>query len=139
MRKWIQRDETEGEAGLQGRSSRPIQSPTRLPHAQRRRIEKRRRHGHSSPRIAREVGDSIATVVRKQRRLGLNHLRRLVPPRPANRNEWPAAGDLLHLDIKKLDKIGGVGHRIHGDQTRRTRGIGWEAVHVAIDDCTRLA
>ena len=60
------------------------------------------------------------------------------PPRPANRYERPAVGDLLHLDIKKLGKIGRVGHRIHGDRTQRVRGIGWEAVHVAIDDCTRL-
>jgi transposase InsO family protein len=58
---------------------------------------------------------------------------------PANRYEWPAAGDLLHLDIKKLGKIGRIGHRIHGDRRRGTPGIGWEAVHVAIDDCVRLA
>ena len=63
----------------------------------------------------------------------------LDPPRPANRYEWPAAGDLLHLDSKKLGKIGVVGHRIHGDRTRRSRGLGWEALHVAIDDCTRLS
>jgi transposase InsO family protein len=82
---------------------------------------------------------ALATVVREQRRLGLNRLSRLDPPRPANRYEWPAAGDLLHLDIKKLGKIGRPGHRIHGDRSARVRGIGWEAVHVAIDDCTRLA
>jgi transposase InsO family protein len=81
---------------------------------------------------------ALATVVREPRRLGLNRLSRLDPPRPANRDEWPAAGDLLHLDIKKLGKIGRVGHRMHGDRTTRVRGIGWEAVHVAIDDCTRL-
>jgi len=77
-------------------------------------------------------------VVREQRRLGLNQLRRLDPPRPANRYEWPAAGDLLHLDIKKLVRIGCIGHRIHGDRGIRVRGIGWEFVHVAIDDATRL-
>ena len=137
--KWIRREGAEGTAGLQDRSSRPTQSPTRLPRAQRRRIEKRRRQRHSSPRIARELGVPIATVVREHRRLGLHHLSRLDPPRPANRYEWPAAGDLLHLDIKKLGKIGCVGHRIHGDRRRATPGIGWEAVHVAIDDCTRLA
>lgn len=46
------------------------------------------------------------------------------PPRPANRYEWPAAGDLLRFDIRKLGKIGRVGHRIHGDYTRRAHGIG---------------
>ena len=139
VRKWIVREAAEGVAGLMDRSSRPQSSPTRLRRALRRRIERRRRARCSSPRIARELGVPLATVVREQRRLGLNQLRRLDPPRPANRYEWPAAGDLLHLDIKKLGKIGRVGHRIHGDYTRRHRGIGWEFVHVAIDDCTRLA
>lgn len=139
VRKWILRARAEGDAGLRDRSSRPAHSPTRLPRAQRRRIERRRRARCSSPRIARELDLPIATVVREQRRLGLHRLDRLDPPRPANRYEWPAAGDLLHLDIKKLGKIGRIGHRIHGDRRRGTPGIGWEAVHVAIDDCTRLA
>jgi transposase InsO family protein len=76
--------------------------------------------------------------VREQRRLGLAQLPRLEPPHPILRYEWPHAGDLLHLDVKKLGKIGRIGHRIHGDRTRRVRGIGWEYVHVAIDDCTRV-
>lgn len=139
VRKWIQREALEGEAGLRDHSSRPARSPTRLRRAQRRRIERRRRQRCSSPRIARELGLPLATVVREQRRLGLQRLSRLDPPRLAQRYEWPAAGDLLHLDIKKLGKIGRVGHRMHGDRTTRVRGIGWEAVHVAIDDCTRLA
>ena len=139
VRKWIAREATEGMGGLMDRSSRPHSSPTRLRRALRRRIERRRRARCSSPRIARELDLPLATVVREQRRLGLNHLRRLDPPRPANRYEWPAAGDLLHLDIKKLGKIARVGHRIHGDYARRKRGVGWEFVHVAIDDATRLA
>lgn len=139
VRKWLRREQAEGHTGLQDRSSRPHRSPTRLPRAQRRRIEKRRRQRQSSPRIARELRLPIATVVREQRRLGLPQLARLEPPRPANRYEWPAAGDLVHLDIKKLGKIGRVGHRIHGDRRQRSRGLGWEAVHVAVDDCTRLA
>ena len=80
----------------------------------------------------------IAAVVREQRRLGLAQLPRLEPPHPILRYEWPHAGDLLHLDVKKLGKIGRIGHRIHGDRTQRVRGIGWEYVHVAIDDCTRV-
>lgn len=139
VRKWLARYRAEGDAGLGDRSSRPVHSPTRLARALRRRIERGRRRRHSSPRLARELHVPLASVVREQRRLGLNHLRRLDPPRPAQRYEWPAAGDLLHLDIKTLGKIGGrVGHRIHGDRTTRVRGAGWESVHVAIDDCTRL-
>lgn len=139
VRKWLRRYQAHGEAGLRDRSSRPAHSPTRLRRVRRRQIERRRRARWSSPRIARDLRLPLGTVVREQRRLGLNRLSRLDPPRPANRYEWPAAGDLLHLDIKKLGKIGRVGHRIHGDRTTRVRGIGWEAVHVAIDDCTRLA
>ena len=139
VRKWLTRFQAEGDAGLRDRSSRPATSPTRLRRVRRRQIERRRRQRHSSPRIARELQLPLATVVREQRRLGLNRLSRLDPPRPALRYEWPAAGDLLHLDIKKLGKIGRPGHRIHGDRRTRVRGIGWEAVHVAIDDCTRLA
>jgi transposase InsO family protein len=92
----------------------------------------------SSCRIASHLQLPIAAVVREQRRLGLARLPRLEPPHPILRYEWPHAGDLLHLDVKKLGKIGRVGHRIHGDRTTRMRGIGWEYVHVAIDDCTRV-
>lgn len=81
----------------------------------------------------------IASVVREQRRLGLNQLARLEPPRPANRYEWPHAGDLLHFDAKKLGRFARVGHRIHGDRSRYTSHAGWEHVHVAVDDATRVA
>lgn len=54
------------------------------------------------------------------------------------RYEHARPGALLHLDIKKLGKIGRPGHRIHGDRRSCVRGIGWEYVHVAIDDCSRL-
>lgn len=81
----------------------------------------------------------LSTVVGVRRQLGLNRLRRLEPPRRVHRYEWPRPGDLLHLDVKKLGRIGWVGHRIHGDRRTRVCGIGWEYVHVAIDDHTRLA
>jgi transposase InsO family protein len=138
VRKWRARYALLGLAGLVDRSSRPHRSPRRLGRVRRRQVERRRRRRWSSLRIARDLHLPIATVVREQRRLGLNQLRRLDPPRPANRYEWPAAGDLLHLDIKKLVRIGRVGHRIHGDRRTKVRGIGWEFVHVAIDDATRL-
>jgi len=136
IRKWIRRDAAH--ESLHDRPSRPRRSPRRLPRVRRRQIERRRRRRWSSVRIARDLRLPIATVVREQRRLGLNQLRRLDPPRPANRYEWPAAGDLLHLDIKKLVRIGRVGHRIHGDRRTKVKGIGWEFVHVAIDDATRV-
>jgi transposase InsO family protein len=72
------------------------------------------------------------------RRLGVNRPA-AAPPVPVQRYEWPTAGDLLHLDIKPLGRIDGIGHRIHGDRRHRVRGIGWEYVHVAVDDHSRVA
>jgi transposase InsO family protein len=72
-------------------------------------------------------------------RNGLSRLPRLDASEPENRYERPSLGELVHIDVKKLGRIGREGHRIHGDRRTRTRGIGWEFVHVAVDDCTRLA
>jgi transposase InsO family protein len=57
---------------------------------------------------------------------------------PVQRYEWPHVGDLLHIDLKRLGRVVGIGHRIHGDRRRRARKVGWEYLHVAIDDATRL-
>lgn len=139
VRKWWQRFVTEGVAGLRDRSSRPHRCPRQLARHWRRQIERQRRRRWSSLRTARHLGLPLSTVVTIHRRLGLNRLRALAPPQPIVRYEHARPGALVHLDIKKLGKIGRVGHRRHGDRTRRARGIGWEFVHVAIDDCTRLA
>ena len=109
-----------------------------MPRWRRHQVLRWRTRRWSSCRIASHCQLPIAAVVREQRRLGLAQLPRLEPPHPILRYEWPHAGDLLHLDVKKLVKIGRVGHRIHGDRSRRVKGIGWEYVHVAIDDCTRV-
>ena len=83
---------------------------------------------------------ACSTVARELRRAGLHRLRLLDPPEPPRRYERRHPGELLHLDVKKLGRIGGrVGHRIHGDRTTRVLGIGWEYVHVAIDDYSRVA
>jgi transposase InsO family protein len=139
LRKWIRRFDAEGVAGLQDRSSRPRRCPHRLRRVARRQIARRRAWRWSSCRTASDLHLPIAAVVREHRRLGLATLPRLEPPRPIIRYEWPRAGDLLHLDVKKLGKIGVVGHRIHGDRRRRARGLGWEYVHVAIDDASRVS
>lgn len=137
--KWVARFQAGGESALQDRSSRPHRSPQRLPRHQGRQIGRRRRQRWSSLRIAQYYGLPVSTVVTVQRRLGLNRLSRLEPPRPIVRYEHARPGALVHLDLKKLGKIGRIGHRIHGDRRRRTRRVGWEFLHVAIDDCTRLA
>lgn len=137
--KWKQRYLAGGLAALRDRSSRPHRSPRRLPRYRRRQIERQRRRRWSSVRIAQHYGLPVSTVVTVQRQLGLNTLARLEPPRPIVRYEHARPGDLVHLDIKKLARICRVGHRIHGDRRTRVYGAGWEFVHVAIDDCTRLA
>ena len=71
-------------------------------------------------------------------RAGLNRVALLDPPAPVQRYEWAQVGDLLHIDLKRLARVAGIGHRIHGDRRRRARNVGWEYLHVAIDDATRL-
>ena len=77
-------------------------------------------------------------MARLAQRCGLARLSALTPPAAVRRYEWAYPGDLVHLDIKKLGRIGRVGHRITGDRRGRVRGIGWEYVHVAIDDASRF-
>lgn len=135
--RWWRRYQAEGPTGLENRSSRPHRSPTALPRYRRRQIARRRHQGWSSLRIPRDLGLPLPTVVHIQRRLGLAGVPRPAPP-PVERYERARPGELVHLDIKKLGRIGRVGHRIHGDRTARVRGIGWEYLHVAVDDHSRL-
>ena len=139
VRRWWRRYQAQGEAGLVNRSSRPHRSPRALPRWRRRQIARRRQRRWSSLQMAADLGLPLATVVQVQRRLGLARLGPLTPKPPVQRYERRVPGALVHLDIKKLGRIGRVGHRIHGDRRTRVRGIGWEYLHLAIDDATRLA
>jgi transposase InsO family protein len=111
----------------------------RPPTARRSRFCAEQRH--TGEQIAGEVGVSTATVSRILKRLGLNRLSALEPAEPVRRYERAAPGEILHIDIKKLGKFNRIGHRISGDRTGQsnTRGVGWEYVHLAIDDHSRLA
>ena len=137
VRKWVVRARPAGT--LADRSSRPHRSPGQTPGELRELIEGLRRQRWTGAEIARALDLSPATVARYLRRLGLARLRRLEPPAPVVRYEYRRPGALVHLDIKKLGRIGRVGHRITGDRRSRVRGIGWEYVPVAVDDATRLA
>ncbi|GAB1344804.1 hypothetical protein MASR1M101_39310 [Gemmatimonas sp.] len=126
--KWCRRAEENAPNALQDRASTPHHSPQRLARHHRRQIEKRRRQRWSSRRIAQYYDLPISTVVTEIRRLGLNRLAALEPPRPVVRYERERPGELVHLDIKKLGKIGRVGHRLHGN--RRARGSRhWVGIH----------
>jgi len=138
--KWLARYRVSGLAGLQDRSSRPRRSPERLDAARVELILRLRRCRQTGPQIARGLRMARSTVARELRRAGLHRLRLLEPPEPPRRYQRRHPGELLHLDIKKLGRIGGrVGHRIHGDYRRRVRGVGWEYAHVCVDDASRVA
>ena len=137
--KWVRRFKDGGVAALEDGSSRPGAPPHQTPPAVVALIRLLRvEHGLPAWAIGRALRVPRSTVSAWLRRLGVQRLP--APPRvPVQRYEWPRPGDLLHVDIKPLGRIGCVGHRIHGDRRRATRGIGWEYVHVGIDDHTRLA
>lgn len=140
--KWVKRFRTEGVDGLRDRSSRPLSSDSQTPQATCDAIEVLRRQRYTGKQIAAEVGVSPATVCRVLKRRGLNRLSALEPAEPIRRYERDNPGDLIHLDIKKLGRIGSVGHRITGRQSgvvNRHHGIGWEFVHVCIDDASRVS
>jgi transposase InsO family protein/transposase-like protein len=140
--KWVNRFRAEGVDGLRDRSSRPLSSDGQTSQATCEAIEVLRRQRYTGKQIAAEVGVSPATVCRVLKRRGLNKLSALEPAEPIRRYERENPGELIHLDIKKLGRIGSVGHRITGRQSgvvNRHHGIGWEFVHVCIDDASRVA
>ena len=139
--KWVKRFRAGGVEGLRDRSSRPHSSPNQTPVATCTAIEVLRRQRHTGKQIAAEVEVSPATVSRILRRLGLNRIRDLEPAEPVRRYERENPGEIIHLDIKKLGRFERVGHRITGDRTgpNKSRGAGWEFVHVCIDDHSRVA
>jgi transposase InsO family protein len=136
--KWMQRGR-QGDGQLEDRSSRPHRQPRTLDLARTAAILACRQQRATAWEISARVGVPRSTVALVLRRAGLNRVTRLEPPPVIQRYEWPHAGDLLHLDIKPLSRIRGVGHRMHGDRSVTHRGVGYEYVHVAIDDATRIA
>jgi transposase InsO family protein len=137
--KWTRRFQQQGRSGMADRSSRPHRSPRRSHAALHSRVEALRRERWTGMRIAQATGLSRATVSRILRRLHLNRMRDLDPPTPVLRYEHPAPGDLLHLDIQKIGRFGAVGIRFRGDHKRKVKNMGWEYLHVAIDDHSRIA
>ena len=140
-RKWRDRFEQEGLAGLQDRSSRPKRLRQPTPPEVVERIASLRRQRMPGQEIATTVGVSPATVSRVLKRLGLSKLSALEPAEPPRRYEREQPGEMIHIDIKKLGKFNHIGHRITGDRRGQSnsRGVGWEFLHVCIDDASRVA
>ena len=141
VNKWLARFQAERTAGLIDRSSRPHRLYRPTPQAIVERIERLRRQRWTGKQIAQEVGVAPATVSRVRQRLGLSRMRDLEPAPPVHRYERQEPGEMIHLDTKKLGRFERVGHRITGDRTGQSnsRGVGWEYVHVCIDDASRIA
>ena len=138
--KWLARFEAEGVAGLQDRSCRPHRIPTRTPRRLVERMGRLRRRRKPAWEIALELGVPVSTVSKHLKAVGLGRIWRLEENEaPPQRYEHRAPGDLFHIDAKKLARIEAVGHRIHGDRSKRHYGAGWEVVFVCVDDHTRLA
>jgi transposase InsO family protein len=137
--KWLRRYREEGEAGLLDRSSRPPVQSGKTSRERSDLIVLLRRSRMTGRQIARRLRMPRSTVAAVLERAGLPRLRDLEPPTPVVRYERQRAGELIHLDIKKLGRIEKIGHRITGDRRHRSRGAGWEYAHVAIDDASRLA
>jgi transposase InsO family protein len=149
--KWLARWRADGESGLLDRGSAPRRRPTQLPTDRVRAIEALRRLRMTAAEIAECLGMALSTVSRWLKRIGLGKRSRLEPPEPPNRYERKRAGELIHVDVKKLGRIKVPGHRMTGNRrvrARRTRvgnqgrflgTAGWEFVHVCVDDATRLA
>jgi transposase InsO family protein len=140
--KWLARFDELGAPGLENASSRPLRFPNQVPSTwQELVLELRREHRMTAEQIAARLRIPRSTVARIVSRAGAGRLKYLDPPPNFTRYERATAGELLHLDVKKLGRIKGIGKRVTGlhSGVHRARGIGWEFVHVCVDDYTRLA
>lgn len=138
--KWLARFAAEGESGLEDRSCRPHRLRRQTPRRLVQRMLQHRRRRKAAWEIAAEMGVPVSTVSRHLKAEGLGRLWRIEEALcPPQRYEHPYAGSLFHVDAKRFGRIDGIGHAIHGDRRRRSRGVGWEVVFVCVDDYSRLA
>ena len=135
--RWLARFDV-GES-MTDRSSAPTRRPMKTPPELEAVIEQLRRLRWTSTRIAAELAMPTSTVCAVLARIGLNRLWRLEPPEPPNRYCRRHPGELIHVDVKKLGRFDRPGKRVLGDGKHRSPRAGWEFVHVAIDDTSRLA
>ena len=141
--KWLRRFGEHGDGGLRDRSSRPAHIRKRVSPRDIRRIWRRRRLREGPLTISWHTGLARSTIYAVLARNGQSRLCDLdrAPRPPAVRYEHPHPGDLLHIDVKKLGRLGeGGGWRFGGrENKKRNRGGGWDFLHVAVDDHSRLA
>jgi transposase InsO family protein len=143
--KWLGRYRVEGEAGLGDRSSAPGEVANRTGEERIELVAALRRLRMTAAEISEVLAMPLSTVSGILTRIGLGRLSRLEPLEPPNRYQRQRPGELVHIDVKKLGRINGAGHRVTGDRRHQgssshgARSTGWEYVHVCVDDATRLA
>ncbi len=139
--RWLRRWRN-GDRELADRSSAPRRVPSRTPAKVEQLIETLRRTRMTAPKIAAKLRMAVSTVCAVLARLGLNRLSKLGPAEPPNRYVRRRPGELVHFDIKRLGRFAKPGHRVTGRNVQgwaSQRGLGWDYVHVAIDDYSRVA
>lgn len=136
---WLARARDEGEAGLVDRTSCPRRRPHAIPRHQLDRVLSLRRQRQPAAEIAQRLGLPVSTVGRLLRRNGLGRLSALDPKPPVVRYERATPGELLHIDVKKLARIVRPGHRVTGNRAHQPSAVGYDFVHVCVDDSTRFA
>jgi transposase InsO family protein len=136
--KWLARFKAEGERGLLDRSSAPKRIPHRTPADRVESIKALRRLRMTAAEIAEALAMALSTVSLWLKRVGLGKRSRLDPPEPPNRYERRHPGELVHVDVKKLGRFEVAGKRMVG-RRHRSQSYGWDAVHVMVDDHSRLA
>lgn len=139
VQKWLARDRSEGQAGLEDRSTRPRRSPERLAISKIERIAELRQQRLTAEEIAERLGLPRSTVSIHLARLGMGRLPPLHPPPPVVRYERDRPGELIHIDTKKLGRFQRLGHRVLQRGQGRSVGAGWDYLHVCVDDASRLA
>lgn len=137
--KWLGRHRDHGVAGLENRSSRPLGHPNATAPEVREQVVVLRRQRRSYRWIGLDLSLSVSTVGRIAKQSGINRLCALAPAPEIKRYNRERAGEMIHLDIKKLARFNAPGHRVTGQPRKDSKGIGWEYVHVAIDDASRIS
>jgi transposase InsO family protein len=137
--KWLSRFRNEGAVGLRDRGSRPKRLRCSLSERQRRLIERLRRERRPYREIAKRALASLSSVGRYVKRLGLHRLEVLEPKPPVQRYEHAHPGELVHLDTKRLARFRQPGHRVTGNRHVKSTHVGWQFLHIAIDDHARVA
>lgn len=139
VHKWLRRARAEGLSGLEDRTTRPAHSPTRLSRSKLERISVLRLQRLTAEQISEQLGLPRSTISRHLSALGMGKLPPLHPPPPVVRYEREHPGELIHIDTKKLGRFQRLGHRVTGNRHQCSEGVGWDFLHVCVDDASRLA